>query len=93
MVFFTLKITPGLFDTSVTYEAQQPHMDEYWLSGATIPEIVEKVKRALGDDPSWTETASIDLYYKATNCRGYLNAWHNVGSGNKTQLVNLIYGE
>ena len=92
MVFFTLEITLGLFDTTATYEEQQPHMDGYSFSGETIPEIVAKVKRTLGDDPSWTETASIALYYKATACTGYLNAWHNVGADNKTKLVNLIYG-
>lgn len=92
MVFFTLEITLGLFDTTATYEEQQPHMDGYSFSGETIPEIVAKVKRTLGDDPSWTETASISLYYNATACTGYLNAWHNVGADNKTKLVNLIYG-
>ena len=92
MVFFTLEITLGLFDTTATYEEQQPHMDGYSFSGETIPEIVAKVKRTLGDDPSWTETASIALYYKATACTGYLNAWDNVGADNKTKLVNLIYG-
>ena len=92
MVFFTLEITMGLFDKATTYEERQPHMDGYSFSGETIPEIVAKVKRALGDDPSWTETASIDLYYNSTACRGYLNAWHNVGADNKTTLTNLIYG-
>ena len=92
MVFFTLEIAMGLFDTTATYEERQPHMDGYSFSGETIPEIVEKVKRTLGDDPAWTETASIDLYYNTTGCRGYLNAWHNVGADNKTTLTNLIYG-
>ena len=92
MVFFTLEITIGLFDTTTTYEERQPHMDGYSFSGETIPEIVEKVKRTLGDDPSWTETASIGLYYKTTGCRGYLNVWNNVGADNKTQIANLIYG-
>ena len=92
MVFFTLEITMGLFDATATYEERQPHMDGYSFSGETIPEIVAKVKRTLGDDPSWTETASIDLYYKATACRGYLNAWHNIGSDNTARIVNLIYG-
>lgn len=92
MVFFTLEITMGLFDTTATYEEQQPHMDGYSFSGETIPEIVAKVKRTLGDDPSWTETASIVLYYNSTACTGYLNAWHNVGADNQTKLVNLIYG-
>jgi len=92
MVFFTLEITMGLFDTTTTYEELQPHIDGYSFSGETIPEIVEKVKRALGDDPSWTETASIGLYYKATACRGYLNVWNNVGADSKATLVNLIYG-
>ena len=92
MVFFTLEITMGLFDTKTTYEERQPHMDGYSFSGETIPEIVAKVKRTLGDDPSWTETASIVLYYNSTACTGYLNAWHNVGADNQTKLVNLIYG-
>ena len=92
MVFFTLEITMGLFDTTTTYDERQPHMDGYSFSGETIPEIVEKVKRTLGDDPSWTETASIDLYYKTTACMGYLNVWYNVGAAGKTQIVNLIYG-
>lgn len=92
MVFFTLEITMGLFDTATTYDERQPHMDGYSFSGETIPEIVAKVKRTLGDDPSWTETASIDLYYKTTACRGYLNVWNNVGADNKTTLANLIYG-
>ena len=92
MVFFTLEITMGLFDTNTTYEERQPHMDGYSFSGETIPEIVAKVKRTLGDDPSWTETASIGLYYNATACRGYLNMWDNVGEANKAQLANLIYG-
>lgn len=92
MVFFTLEIAIGLFDTKSAYEERQPHMDTYSFSGETIPEIVEKVKRTLGDDPSWTETASLGLYYKTTACRGYLNVWNNVGADNKTQLVNLIYG-
>ena len=52
MVFFTLEITLGLFDTTATYEERQPHMDGYSFSGETIPEIVAKVKRTLGDDPS-----------------------------------------
>lgn len=92
MVFFTIEITLGLFDTTATYEERQPHMDGYSFSGETIPEIVAKVKRTLGDDPSWTETASIVLYYNSTACTGYLNAWDNVGADNKTKLVNLIYG-
>ena len=92
MVFFTLEITMGLFDATATYEEQQPHMDRYSFSGETITEIVAKVKRALGDDTSWTETASIVLYYRATACSGYLNAWNNIGSGNKARIVNLIYG-
>ena len=92
MVFFTLEVTLGLFDTTATYEEQQPHMDGYSFSGETIPEIVAKVKRTLGDDPSWTETASIDLYYNSTACRGYLNAWHNVVADDKARIVNLIYG-
>ena len=92
MVFFTLEITMGLFDATATYEEREPHMDRYSFSGETIPEIVAKVKRTLGDDPSWTETASIVLYYNSTACTGYLNAWHNVGADNKTKLVNLIYG-
>ena len=92
MVFFTLEITMGLFDTKTTYEERQPHMDGYSFSGETIPEIVAKVKRTLGDDPSWTETAPIVLYYNSTACTGYLNAWHNVGADNQTKLVNLIYG-
>lgn len=92
MVFFTLEITMGLFDKTTTYEERQPHMDGYSFSGETIPEIVAKVKRTLGDDPSWTETASIVLYYNSTACTGYLNAWHNVGADNQTKLVNLIYG-
>ena len=51
------------------------------------------MKKVFGDDPSWAETASIDLYYKATGSKlGYLNAWDNVGADNKTKLVNLIYG-
>ena len=82
----------GLFDTTTTCEERQPHMDGYSFSGETIPEIVEKVKRTLGDDPSWTETASIDLYYKSTACRGYLNVWYNVCADNKATLANLIYG-
>lgn len=92
MVFFTLEITLGLFDKTTTYEERQPHMDGYSFSGETIPEIVAKVKRTLGDDPSWTETASIVLYYNSTACMGYLNAWHNVGADNKARIVNLIYG-
>ena len=92
MVFFTLEITMGLFDTTATYEERQPHMDGYSFSGETIPEIAEKVKRVFGEDPSWTETASIVLYYNSTACTGYLNAWDNVGADNKTKLVNLIYG-
>jgi hypothetical protein len=92
MIFFKLHITMGLFDSKTTYEEMQPHLEDYSFSGLTIPEIAEKVKRTLGDDPSWTETASIDLYYKTTACRGYLNVWNNVGADNKTQLVNLIYG-
>lgn len=92
MVYFTLEITLGLFDTKTDYEERKPHMDVYSFSGETIPEIVEKVKRILGDDPSWMETASIDLYYNSTACGGYLNAWHNVGRGNKSRLANLIYG-
>lgn len=92
MVFFTLEITLGLFDKTTTYEERQPHMDGYSFSGETIPEIVAKVKRTLGDDPSWTETASIDLYYKSTACSGYLNVWYNVDADNKTKLANLIYG-
>lgn len=93
MVFFTLDITIGLFDTTATYEEQQPHMDEYSFSGTTIPEITAKVKKIFGDDRSWTETASLDLYYKSTACKSYLNAWDNVGEDRHTQLVNLIYGE
>ena len=50
MVFFTLEITIGLFDKTTTYEERQPHMDGYSFSGETIPEIVEKVKRTLGED-------------------------------------------
>lgn len=92
MVFFTLEITLGLFDKTATYEERQPHMDGYSFSGETIPEIVAKVKRTLGDDPSWTETASIGLYYNATACSGYLNAWHNIGRDNIARIVNLIYG-
>lgn len=92
MVFFTLEITMGLFDATATYEEQEPHMDRYSFSGETIPEIVAKVKRALGDDPSWTETASIVLYYNSTACTWYLNAWHNIGSDNTARIVNLIYG-
>ena len=93
MVFFTLEITLGLFDKTTTYEERQPHMDGYSFSGETIPEIVAKVKRTLGDDPSWTETASIGLYYKATGSKlGYLNAWHNVVADDKARIVNLIYG-
>lgn len=92
MVFFTLEITMGLFDPKANYEELQPHMDRYSFSGETIPEIVEKVKRTLGDDPSWTETASIYLYCKSTACLGYLNGWNNAGADNKTKLVNLIYG-
>lgn len=92
MVFFTLEITMGLFDTKTTYEERQPHMDGYSFSGETIPEIVAKVKRTLGDDPSWTETASIVLYYRATACSGYLNAWHNIGRDSMARIVNLIYG-
>ena len=92
MVFFTLEITIGLFDKTTTYEERQPHMDGYSFSGETIPEIVEKVKRTLGDDPSWTETASIDLYYNSTACMGYLNAWHNIGRDDTARFVNLIYG-
>lgn len=92
MVFFTLEITMGLFDTTTTYEERGPHMDRYSFSGETIPEIVEKVKRALGDDTSWTETASIVLYYNSTACSGYLNAWHNIGRDNMARIVNLIYG-
>lgn len=92
MVFFTLEITMGLFDTTTTYEEQQPHMDGYSFSGETIPEITAKVKKAFGDDRSWTETASLDLYYKSTACKAYLNAWDNVGEDKHTQLVNLIYG-
>jgi len=93
MVFFKLEITMGLFDTKTAYEERQPHMDRYSFSGETIPEIVEKVKRVLGNDPSWMKTASIDLYYKATNCSGYLNTWDNVGSEDKkARFVNLIYG-
>ena len=92
MVFFTLEITMGLFDKTTTYEERQPHMDGYSFSGETIPEIVEKVKRTLGDDPSWTETASIDLYYRATACSGYLNAWHNIERDSMARIVNLIYG-
>ena len=92
MVFFTLEITMGLFDATATYEEQEPHMDRYSFSGETIPEIVAKAKRALGDDPSWTETASIVLYYNSTACTGYLNAWHNIGSDNTARIVNLIYG-
>ena len=92
MVFFTLEITLGLFDQTTTYEERQPHMDGYSFSGETIPEIVAKVKRTLGDDPSWTETASIVLYYRATACSGYLNAWHNIGRDSMARIVNLIYG-
>lgn len=92
MVFFTLEITMGLFDATATYEEQEPHMDRYSFSGETIPEIVAKVKRTLGDDPSWTETASIVLYYNSTACMGYLNAWNNIGSDNTARIVNLIYG-
>ena len=92
MVFFTLEITMGLFDTTATYEERQPHMDGYSFSGETIPEIVAKVKKTLGDDPSWTETASITLYYRATACSGYLNVWYNVDADNKINLANLIYG-
>ena len=92
MVFFTLEITLGLFDKTTTYEERQPHMDGYSFSGETIPEIVAKVKRVLGDDTSWTETASIGLYYNSTACTGYLNMWHNVGADNKARIVNLIYG-
>ncbi len=92
MVFFTLEITIGLFDKTTAYEERKPHMDAYSFSGETITEIVKKVKRTLGDDPSWTESASIDLYYNSTACTGYLNAWHNVGWVNKAKLANLIYG-
>lgn len=92
MVFFTLEITLGLFDTTATYEERQPHMDGYSFSGETIPEIAEKVKRVFGEDPSWTETASIVLYYRATACSGYLNAWHNIGRDSMARIVNLIYG-
>ena len=92
MVFFTLEITMGLFDATTPYEEREPHMDRYSFSGETIPEIVAKVKRALGDDTSWTETASIVLYYNATACGGYLKAWHNIGSDNMARIVNLIYG-
>ena len=46
MVFFTLEITMGLFDTTATYEERQPHMDGYSFSGETIPEIVAKVNYA-----------------------------------------------
>lgn len=92
MVFFTLEITMGLFDPTATYGELQPHMDRYSFSGETIPEIVAKVKRTLGADRSWTETASIDLYYKSTACLGYLNGWNNAGAGNKTKLANIIYG-
>lgn len=92
MVFFTLEITLGLFDTTATYEERQPHMDGYSFSGETIPEIVAKVKRVLGDDTSWTETASIVLYYRATACSDYLNAWHNIGRDSMARIVNLIYG-
>ena len=92
MVFFTLEITLGLFDKTTTYEERQPHMDGYSFSGETIPEIVAKVKRTLGDDPSWTETASIVLYYNSTACTGYLNMWHNVGADSMARIVNLIYG-
>jgi hypothetical protein len=65
-------------------------MDEYSFSGETIAKIAAKVKRALGDDPSWVETAYIYLYYKSTACKGYLNAWSN--GEDRTKLVNLIYG-
>ena len=92
MVFFTLEITMGLFDTTTAYEEREPHTDRYSFSGETIPEIVAKVKRVLGDDTSWTKTASIVLYYRATACSGYLNTWHNIGRVNKAKLVNLIYG-
>lgn len=92
MVFFTLEITLGLFDTTATYEERQPHMDGYSFSGETIPEIAEKVKRVFGENPSWTETASIVLYYRATACSGYLNAWHNIGRDSMARIVNLIYG-
>ena len=93
MVFFTLEVTLGLFDTTTTYEERQPHLEDYSFSGLTIPEIAEKVKKVFGDDPSWAETASLNLYYKATGSKlGYLNAWDNVGADNKTKLVNLIYG-
>ena len=40
MVFFTLEIAIGLFDTKTAYEERQPHMDTYSFSGETIPEIV-----------------------------------------------------
>ena len=92
MVFFTLEITMGLFDTTTAYEEREPHTDRYSFSGETIPEIVAKVKRTLGDDPSWTETASIVLYYNSTACTGYLKAWHNIGRDSMTRIVNLIYG-
>ena len=92
MVFFTIEITLGLFDTTATYEERQPHMDGYSFSGETIPEIVAKVKRTLGDDPSWTETASITLYDRATACSGYLNAWYKIGRDSMARIVNLIYG-
>ncbi len=92
MVFFTLDITLGLFDTIATYEERQSHMDAYSFSGETIPEIVAKVKKTFGDDRSWTETASINLYYNSTACKGYLHVWYNVGADKHARLVNLIYG-
>ena len=92
MVFFTLEITMGLFDTTTAYEEREPHTDRYSFSGETISEIVAKVKRVLGDDTSWTETASITLYYRSTACSGYLNAWYNIGRDSMARIVNLIYG-
>lgn len=93
MVFFTLEIKMGLFDPTTTFMEKRPQMDVYSFSGATITEIVSKIKRVLGDDRSWTETASIDLYYQSTACLGYLNVWRNVELDINSRLVNLIYGE
>lgn len=92
MIYFTLNIIIGLFDSSISYEERKPHMDEYSFSGESIAEISAKVRNVLGDDRSWAETASIDLYYNSTACKCFLTKWDNVGGVNKTKLVNLIYG-
>ena len=94
MVFFSLAISVGLYDTTHTYTELAPHMDEYTFSGTTIAEIAEKVKRVLGTDRKWTENSSIMLYYYAVTKNGkvgsWLRRWDNVSD--RDTLVNLIYG-